>query len=363
MRRRLTSLVVAAICLLALVSAIDAFRNKPEKSETAAAEEARADLSAAVSRQPGRRLGPTAEPPLIEEREALERRLAAAEITGLLFLTDDSCRLWALALPGVDWLNGRSPRAASCTFSLTPDGRAAFPGERVAFNARENLAARCRAGTVDVFEPGGEDGYELEGFCSPAWQPDGTLTLGSERGILSLSPGCYRTAAAGACATLAVSRDELGVAISRLPGSRSLEIQEVAWLSDSRLVAVIEVGYPDGSVDDVVAVFENGRLIGEPAVNDRFDDLRVSPRGSYFVVRARGFRGLWFFDAEGQLLTRNPIPSGHHVTWSPDERWTAIATGGRTTYLFRTAQVRRFDSGTPPLLLRLPVYAADLAWR
>jgi hypothetical protein len=363
MRRRFTSLVVAAICLLALVSAIDAFRNKPEERETAAPEKARADLSAAVSRQSGRRLGPTAQPPLIKEREALERRLAAAEITGLLFLTDDSCRLWALALPGVDWLNGRSARAASCTFSLTPDGRAAFPGERVAFNARENLAARCRAGTVDVFEPGRDDGYELDGFCSPAWQPDGTLTLGSERGILSLPPSCYRTADAGACATVVVGRDEVGAAVTRLPGLRSFSIQEAAWLTDSRLVAVIEVGYEDGSVDDVVAVFENGRLISEPEVNDRFDDLRLSPRGGYFVVRARGFRGLWFFDAEGNVLTRNPIPSGHHVTWSPDERWTAVATGGRTTYLFRTAQVRRFGTASPPLLFRLPVYAGDLAWR
>jgi hypothetical protein len=363
MRRRLTSLVVAAICVLALVSAIDAFRDKPEERQTAAPEEARADLSAADSRESGGRIGPTVQPPLIAEREALERRLAAAEITGLLFLTDDRCRLWALALPGVDWLSGRSAGAASCTFSLTPDGRAAFPGERVAFNAHENLAARCRAGRVDVFEPGRGDGYELEGFCCPAWQPDGTLTLGSERGILSLAPSCYRTAEAGACATVVVSRDELGAAVSHLPSSRSHAIQEVAWLTDSRLVAVIEVGYSDGSVDDVVAVFQDGRLVSEPALNDRFDDLRTSPRGSYFVVRARGFRGLWFFDADGQLLTRNPIASGHHVTWSPDERWTAVATGGRTTYLFRTAQVRRFGTASPPLLFRLPIYAGDLAWR
>jgi hypothetical protein len=70
---------------------------------------------------------------------------------------------------------------------------------------------------------------------------------------------------------------------------------------------------------------------------------------------------LW--DRDGRLLTETPVGGATKIVWSPDERWAAIATGGPSVFVLTTAGLARFDTGTRPRLLRVPVYAADVAWR
>ena len=117
-----------------------------------------------------------------------------------------------------------------------------------------------------------------------------------------------------------------------------------------------------GSRFDILAIFEGCRLVGEPLVNSRFDELAVSPSRRYLAVHGSSFRGLSFLDSDGRLLARNPLASGHHAAWPPDERWTAVATGGGT-YLFRTAELEFFNSDSRPQAIQIPVHAEDLEWR
>jgi hypothetical protein len=84
-------------------------------------------------------------------------------------------------------------------------------------------------------------------------------------------------------------------------------------------------------------------------------DLEVSPQGSFVAARARGRDGLIVFGADGRTVSLPPFADAHSITWSPDERWTAVATKN-SVFVFRTntgeARVRR-----------LPIVARDLAWR
>jgi hypothetical protein len=113
---------------------------------------------------------------------------------------------------------------------------------------------------------------------------------------------------------------------------------------------------------DILAIFEGCRLVGQPLVNSRFDELAVSPSRRYLAVHGSSFRGLSFLDSDGRLLARSPLASGHHVAWSPDDRWTVVATGG-STYLFRTAELEFFNSDSRPPAIQIPVHAEDLEWR
>jgi hypothetical protein len=145
------------------------------------------------------------------------------------------------------------------------------------------------------------------------------------------------------------------------PETHAVRVEDIAWLSMSRVVVAATFAHDFGR-DEVIAVLEEDEVIGEPMVNGRFSDLRVSPQRMHFVVRAYAPRGLLFFDRDGRLLAKNPVAGAQRAAWSPDERWTAVATGG-STYVLRTADIASFGRGEPPGLLRLPVFAADLAWR
>jgi hypothetical protein len=84
-------------------------------------------------------------------------------------------------------------------------------------------------------------------------------------------------------------------------------------------------------------------------------DLRVSPLGSFVSVRLERIRGLLVIGADGRPADLPVFADPRSLTWSPDERWTALATP-RSVFIFRTntgeARVRR-----------LAMVARDLAWR
>jgi hypothetical protein len=82
-------------------------------------------------------------------------------------------------------------------------------------------------------------------------------------------------------------------------------------------------------------------------------DLRVSPRGSFVSLHAN--QRLLVIDADGRPVALPPFIDPRALTWSPDERWSAVATT-HSVFVFRTEapEVR---------IRRLPIAARDLSWR
>jgi hypothetical protein len=136
----------------------------------------------------------------------------------------------------------------------------------------------------------------------------------------------------------------------------------VAWLSDTALVAIIRGERGDGKRRDLVALFDGGRLLdAAPLRRPRLSLLRVSPRRTYVAVQADP-TGIWLLHADGASLSVERFPPWSPpaptdvkaIAWSPDERWTAVAS--RTTvYVYPTADGRAGFIG-------LPITARDLEW-
>jgi hypothetical protein len=143
---------------------------------------------------------------------------------------------------------------------------------------------------------------------------------------------------------------------------RSLEIQDVAWLTSTRLAVHARFRWAGSNERDLLAVFDRRRLVSRPRTGRRFDDLRVSPNRNYLVIAGGRPRVLLFLDRDGDVVAENPLAGGHHVAWSPDERWTVIATGA-TTYLLPTEELPLAGRGAPIHPIRLGVFATDVSWQ
>lgn len=353
-----TLLIIAAVMLLGLFAAVDSLRGTSSRNPsdaTTGEEESRIELE------------PVAGEPAIEGREALEPRLRAAGLVGTLFITDENCRLRALSLPGLKWLLDSGAGADECEFTVAPDSRHVVRfGGGVAWSPNGRTSASCGRNTALVYGRTGQQLYEVVGYCAPAWKPDGTFTLARGGTLVVFRPPWEERQRV--CEHVILSKTDLAPALRA--GSnpfRSLYapvIRQAIWLTNSRVALVIRarVRAQPGSQFDLLAIFERRRLVAEPLVNSRFDELAVSPSRRNLAVHGSAFRGLSFLDADGRLLARNPLASGHHVAWSPDDRWTVVATGG-STYLFRTAELEFFNSDARPRPIRIPVHAADVEWR
>jgi hypothetical protein len=353
-----TLLILAGVTLLGLFAAVDALRGTSTtgpSGPTTAEDQTRLEPP------------PIAGDPAIEGRAELETRLRAAGVAGTLFITDEGCRLRALSLPGLNWLLDSGAEGDECEFTVAPDSRHVVRfGGRVAWSPNGRTSASCGKNSVVVHGRTGQQLYEVVGYCAPAWKPDGTFTLARGGTLVVFRPPCEE--GQRVCEHVILSKGNLNPTLRS--GSTPFQslyapvIRQAIWLSESRVALVINtrVRAQPGSRFDLVAIFEGRRLVAEPLVNARFDELAVSASKSYLAVHGTMARGLFFIDADGRLLARNPFPSGHHAAWSPDERWTAVATGGNT-YLFRTAEVEFFNSDARPPVIPIPVHAEDLEWR
>lgn len=130
-------------------------------------------------------------------------------------------------------------------------------------------------------------------------------------------------------------------------------IDEVHWLSNRRFAAIVRASSMGGGAD-LLAVFEDGRLVSDPGfAYDDLTALRPSPLGTYVVARISS-GGLAVVSRAGKPV-RLAMTHGRAVTWSPDEEWIAEATDDGV-YVFR--------SGDPsPVFVNLPIMARDLVWR
>ncbi|HEX2046070.1 MAG TPA: hypothetical protein VHF23_10620, partial [Gaiellaceae bacterium] len=216
--------------------------------------------------------------------------LRAAGVTGTLVYSDDDCRLHALRLPALR--PAPASRIQRCEPHVPTGGIGAFGGDVV--------WAGLGVGAVQV-------------------------VVSQDELTRSLRRSGYK-AAGGFRAREAVPLVGGRHAVIAEGGSERL----LVFLARTRAERVVEA------------------FVGEA------DSLRPSPRGRYVALFEAGEPGMRIFSAEGRELRLPDVPGPRAIAWSPDERWTALATA---------ASVFVFATGDPDgALVRIPVAARDVDW-
>jgi hypothetical protein len=331
-----TALVVGLVAVVLGAAVVDSLRRGEDGEESRPEEAARALAADA------------------ESRAAIANRLRHEGIAGRLLYTDERCTLRAVDLP--DLVPAATPgnRGLGCGFSASPDGeRVATPG--AAWSPDSRRVAVCR-GTSVVVSVASERAPEVARHrgCTPAWRPDGELTVVRRGEVFETSGRAVvrRPAIEAAARAHPVAPDR--------PGLRVVyEIVDVAWLDANRAAVLLRLGFTSAGrrlePQPQVVLFEDARMGGsEAAVGESW--TRLDARSGFVAVRP------------GRLLdstARTVYPligtarsGANAVAVSPDGRWLAAASRGRITLLSIPAlRAGRFRSVT------LPIAARDLAWR
>jgi hypothetical protein len=321
MRRRGTWLVVGALIALGAIAAADTLRGG---QDVTVAPQGKAEQPAATVAQPGE---PT--------------------MSGALYYSDanDDCRLSGVTVPDLgnpafDPSTGAPPKLRSCSFSMSPDGQAALQGD-VAWSPSGSLHARETRNTIRLGSASDQT-LRFRGRA-PAFKQDGTLTYVPDGKLVE-----WR-------GRVVFSMRDLRKTV---PGHRSLgpmTLRDVAWLTDTRLAAVVGVDAGTPAYREFFAVVEGKRVL---ATHGSFfgegHTIEASPGGGYF---AEWFRDvlLGVRDRDGREMVFPTVQGVRALTWSPDERWAAVASRF-SVFVFRT------DEGEARIR-RLPIVARDLAWR
>jgi hypothetical protein len=316
MRRWTTWLLVGALAALGSVAVADALRGAPKAEKISAP--------------------PTISVPLIPRNEP-----AASAMSGVLYYTDRvDCRLRGLRLP--DLVETTAPELGSCSFSLSPDGQTAVPGD-VDWSPLGGLYARQENDAIELASPISKQALHFPG-SAPAFKPDGTFTYARGNDVVEWTTSCPRGTRLftlpGDNATARCRR-----IIARVPDG---PVRELAWLTNRRMALIT------GGRSFLVTIREGRLHVSTGTPGHHLHALRVSPMGSYVAARAAG-GGMLVIDASGHPVSLPPFLTPSSITWSPDERWTAVATAN-SVFVFRTEL-------SEARLRRLSIHALDLAWR
>jgi len=331
-----TGLLVAAIGLLGLVAAVDALRGGG--TERPSAEAPTATEATTTAPEDTDTAGPEE-----QQRRLAARVLAESDVDGELVVTDVDCRVRALGLPSLG--EKAAPIANGCRLTVSPgsqivgaDGTVPGPDGIVAECTDTGVIARPRGRTVSV-----------PGLCPPAWTPDGRLTVIARGELREVDLGC--TADDLTCTDVLLGADDLSTALGGLPWEMGApSIRAAAWLTDDRVAVVV---HDRGQNLDAIAVFRGRKLLGAPPFLYEFlSDVRASPLGGY-AAALLSRRALVLIDGRGEYQPLS-FRGASGIAWSPDERWTATATGDGV-FLFGTG-TRGVNS------VFIPGEATDVAW-
>jgi hypothetical protein len=234
-------------------------------------------------------------PGLARQPELAKRQLREAGVSGVLTYSDNACELHAVSLPELQPV--RAPSFQMCRPATTTGGLGAIDGDVV--------WAGLGYGAVQVVMSAEELGRQVARWLGGGGEGFGfravhAVSLGEERAVV-LADSTYEP------------RERVLVL---LEGDRVILVQPRWVIRDARF-------------------------------------LRPSPSGAWFA--AFGPEGLQWFDANADPRAfPAAVRSPHAVTWSPDERWTALATD-TSVYVFPTDR-------PDELVVRIPLAVHDLAW-
>jgi hypothetical protein len=315
-------------------------------------------IAAVVDALPTERAADPARSPATMELEKRPRSAETFDAKGVLYYTDDLCRLRAVALPSF------TPVSAlewdECGFSLSPAGGAVM-GSGVVWESQGERRAAAISGLVYVVVDSAGLEYRLTG-TAPAFRPDGTLTFVRDGAIIQASDLCASSPPYPGCERVLLTRRDLLEPLQTNAAAADTEVKAIAWLTETRLAAAFAFGDAD---DHVIAIYEGTNLVGTIAgFGGRVTDLLVSPGRSYAAARLERPSGFVLLDADGEPFIleeiqrdfsgRPPFTGGRALTWSPDDTWTAIARR-ETLVFFRMGPER-------PDVVHVPLVAHDLAW-
>jgi hypothetical protein len=321
MRRLSTWLVLATVCVLAIVAVADALRRSG-----------------------------SSEPSTPTMREALRSELRSERIQGLLVFSDHDCLVHSLLLPALErnevLTRGGTP-LHMCEFSAS-GGRFLAPGETLSPN--RELIARCQGGVVFVVDASTGEEREIVTGCAPAWHPDGCLTVVREGVVLCGEREVLSRAQLRSVALFHPNvRDALPEAIL------SVTPTALAWLDADLLALALTITLRGVEPQYMFVLTERGRVLGwSIRFGGPMRDLEVSPRGS--MVSAER---VILMARDGNELTLPAPVVGEVLGWSPDDRWVAVA-GQASVYLVRALHLRALNP--TPRTIRLPIAARSLVW-
>jgi hypothetical protein len=244
----------------------------------------------------------TTAPLLARQPELAVAQLREAAVEGVLTYSDEDCRLHAVSLPELRPV--RAPSFEMCRPLTSTGGLGAVDGEVV--------WSGLGYGTVQV-------------------------VLSEERLSRAIRAG------------LGIAADEVDAGFSA--------VQAVS-LDDERYVVLADSTYEPR--ERVLAAFDGERAA---FVHPRWwvgnaRAVRPSPRGGYYALLGPGVVagiGSPIFSRDGEQLARpGGIPHPHAIAWSPDDRWTALATD-ESIYVYPTEEPDR-------LVVRIPLPVRDLDW-
>jgi hypothetical protein len=326
---RVTWLVVGAVAAVGLAAAVDGLRGegeaaRPPGTTTASTSEREPAGSAA-------RGDLEFPPPVLSSRARVLALLARAEARGALYVADMSCRLRALRLPEVEWLAEPAAPLAPCRFTVDANGLL-FPDDAV-FARGAELGAVCSDGAVGIFGERRPVALATVAGCSPAWKPDGSLTV-LRKGELVQATGLDQE-------RVVLSHED----VVRALGPRT-QLLEVAWLDNESFgVALRRNGLFE------LAVFRGRHLVARPSFSStRIEGLQAGASGLLAAETGTPQFAVSFFDRRGRLLLS---VGGRAFSWQPEGVVAAVA--GRLQTLFVAPLTRDVAS--------LPLFASDLEWR
>jgi hypothetical protein len=234
------------------------------------------------------------------------------------------------------------PRAAEPTGIAAIRAREA---ERAASQLREARSTgiltysdencRLHAITLPDLEPADAPGFEM---CEPF---SGSGGISAFDGDVVWSGLGYQTV------QVVLSREELNSLLDRddLAAHQAVSLGPDAF-------AVLAEGR-DG--DWIVAIHEGDRVVrAAGGFGGERVFLRPSPHGRHLGLLLPDRPGVQAVDRAGRAVQLPAVTRPHAIAWSPNERWTAMATGA-SVYVFRT----REPEGE---LIRIPIAVRDLAW-
>jgi hypothetical protein len=333
-----TWLVVAAIGLLGLVAAVDALRGGEEVRPAA-------DVSTEPTTTEQQQTDTAG--PLEQMTRAAVEDLTEEGIEGELVLSDSSCRVRSVVLPSLE--ERPAPIANGCRLSLMPGSQLVAADGTIP--SPDGVVAECTDDGIVVYPRAEEWHVRVRGSCPPSWTPDGRLTVVAGGELREVRLGCLK-GGWNDCSVPLLRRADLQRAFGGLPWQMgNPTIREAAWLANDRVAVVVH----DGALNlDTLAVFRGRELLGAPPfLYESLADLRTSPRGGYASALLNG-RALVLVDGKGEYAPLSGFRSATGITWSPDERWTAIASPDGM-FVFGTG-----SRGSGAVFV--PVQANDLVW-
>ena len=243
-------------------------------------------------------------------------------------------------------------RACALRGAVSPDGR---------------LVARCGGELTEVFEvPDGSPNDAVPG-CTPAWRPDGMLTVAQARGVVGFGSCSGGTP----CSETLIEQDELHRAaaghpsVPERPARLRVLVDGIAWVSGGRAAVLLSIRMGGrlagvGALSEI-AFFEDGRLVQGARTYTRTTGgrLAASRRGGYVtltpdvILRPDG----------SQVSLPAHLRDGLAFAWSPDDRFVVLATPF-AVHVLDVESLARFDeTGFGLRSVTLPLRATDLAWR